>query len=188
MAARRNASALRLALICTGILAGTALVGRELLQLLGINLGASGVAGGLVVAGMGFEMLYGGAPSRAQGGPDEPEPSDETGLIEPLAIPLIAGPGAITTMIAITSADDTGSALIAGLVAAGVLGLVIYVAYAWLGEFLARLSPKVLGIALRIGGLLLATIGIQLLLGGGIGNFLRPDLRAGMPSLVRASC
>lgn len=166
----RHALALRLALICAGILAGVALVGREILDLLGINLGAFGVAGGLIVAMMGFEMLGGGKVSRAQGGPDEPEPSDDTGLIVPLAIPLIAGPGAITTMIAIVAADDTGSALVAGLIASGVLGLVVYASYAWLGGAVAKIPPRPLAIAVRIGGLLLATIGVQLLLGG-IGNF-----------------
>jgi len=168
--ATRNATALRLALICTGILAGTALIGREILELLGINLGAFGVAGGLVVAGMGFEMLYGGGTPRAQGGPDEPAPAETDGVIVPLAIPLIAGPGAITTMIALVSTDDTGSALLAGVVAAVVLGVVVFVSYAWLGEAINKLSGKTLSIALRIGGLILATIGIQLLLGG-IGDF-----------------
>ncbi|MGI9538985.1 MAG: MarC family protein [Miltoncostaeaceae bacterium] len=166
----RNAEALKLALICAGILAGTALIGREFLQLFGINLGAFGVAGGLVVAGMGFEMLYGGNVSRAQGGTDEPEPSEETGLIVPLAIPLIAGPGAITTMITLVSADDTGSAMLAGLIAAGVVGLAVYASFAWLGDLISKLSPSTMSVVLRIGGLLLATIGIQLLLGG-IGNF-----------------
>lgn len=168
--AERHALALRLALICTGILAGVALVGREILDLLGINLGAFGVAGGLIVAGMGFEMLGGGKVSRAQGGPNEPEPDADTGLIVPLAIPLIAGPGATTTMIAIVAADDTGSALLAGLIASGVLGVVVYASYAWLGSAVAKIPPRPLAIAIRIGGLLLATIGIQLLLGG-IGNF-----------------
>ncbi len=149
--------------MCFGILAGAALIGRELIELLGINLGAFGVAGGIVVAGMGFEMLYGGKPSKAQGGAPE-EPDDESGLLVPLAIPLIAGPGAITTMITITSADDTGVALMAGVAAAA--AVLVYVSFAWLGGLISKASDKTLSVALRIGGLLLATIGIQLLMGG----------------------
>jgi multiple antibiotic resistance protein len=168
--AARKAAALRLALICLIILGGAALVGQPLLNLLGINLGAFGVAGGLVVAGMGFEMLYGGATSRAQGGPEEPEPSEGDGLLVPLAMPLIAGPGAITTMISISSADDSLSAVTAGLVAAVAVAVVVYLTFAYLGAALARVSEQTLAVLLRIGGLFLATIGIQLLLGG-IGTF-----------------
>jgi len=173
--AARNADALRLALMCFGILAGAALIGRELIELLGINLGAFGVAGGLVVAGMGFEMLYGGKPTKAQGGEPE-EPDGENGLLVPLAIPLIAGPGAITTMITITSADDTGVALMAGVVAAAAVAVLVYVSFAWLGGLISKASDKTLSVALRIGGLLLATIGIQLLLGG-IADFY--EIKAG---------
>ena len=49
------------------ILGVAALIRRELLEILGINLGAFGVEGGLVVALMGFEMLCGGTSSRTQG-------------------------------------------------------------------------------------------------------------------------
>ncbi|MGI9538585.1 MAG: MarC family protein [Miltoncostaeaceae bacterium] len=100
----------------------------------------------------------------AQGGSAEPDPKESDGLIVPLAIPLIAGPGAITTMITLVSVDDTGTALLAGLIAAGVVGVVVYVSFAWLGGLLARLSGATLSVVLRLGGLLLATIGIQLLL------------------------
>src|SRR5215208_2188594 len=57
----------------TIVLGIAALAGRELLDLIGINLGAFGIAGGLVVALMGFEMLFGGEPSRAQGGKEAHE-------------------------------------------------------------------------------------------------------------------
>jgi multiple antibiotic resistance protein len=169
--AARNAAALRLAIICFAILAATALIGREFIELLGINLGAFGVAGGLVVAGMGFEMLYGGEPSRAQGETKEAKPAGSDGLLVPLAIPLIAGPGAITTMITVTAADDSGTALIAGVVAAAAVAVAVYMSFAWLGGVIAKASPKVISVALRLGGLLLATIGIQLLLGGIVNYF-----------------
>ena len=167
----RNAAALRLAVICFAILAATALIGREFIELLGINLGAFGVAGGIVVAGMGFEMLYGGQTTRAQGGQNTRAPEEGDSLLVPLAIPLIAGPGAITTMITVTAADDSGVALIAGVVAAAVVAVAVYLSFAWLGSVISKASPKTLSVALRLGGLLLATIGIQLLLGGIVNYF-----------------
>ena len=96
------------------ILGVVALIGRELLQLVGINLGAFGVVGGLVVALMGFEMLYGGTSSRTQGTKEvEDETPEEEGLIIPLAIPLMAGPGAMTTVITISAMRDDGTTLLA---------------------------------------------------------------------------
>ena len=102
----RTAAALRVALAVLATLGGAALVGAEALTLLGIDLNAFSVVGGLVVAGVGFEMLYGGATSRTQGkrtGDDGP--TEDTGLLMPLAIPLIAGPGAIVTTITISSSN-----------------------------------------------------------------------------------
>lgn len=97
---RRKAAA-RVSLIVLGILAVIAVVGRELLQIIGINLGAFGVVGGLIVVGVGFEMLAGGGSTRVQGGKDagRSEPSETDGLVTPIATPLMAGPGTITTVI-----------------------------------------------------------------------------------------
>ena len=163
----RRRAAFQVALVTMLILVGAALVGRELLQLLGINLGAFGVVGGLVVALMGFEMLYGGVSSRTQGTKEveEEEPEDE-GLFMPLAVPLMAGPGALTTVITLTSASDDWGVLIAVIVGVVVVSALIFLSFAYLGDVIARASPAATAMLARIGGLLLATIGTQLLLGG----------------------
>ena len=214
----RSAAAWLVAGIVFGILAVSALVGRELLELLGINLDAFSVVGGLVIAGMGLEMLYGGAPSRAQGGKERsklaesssaaasgaanpgtastettgaasgptgtaspgaigertaqarvPEPAatdEDEGLIMPLSTPLIAGPGAIVTIITISSIDDGLGTLMAALVAAAVVAVVTFASFRWLGDAISRLSPRATALLMRLGGLLLATIGTQMMLGG----------------------
>lgn len=164
---KRTPSALFVGVVVFGILAVSALIGRELLELLGINLDAFSVVGGLVIAAMGFEMLYGGAPSRAQGREIQEEgPSDDSGLILPLSTPLIAGPGAIVTIITITSVQDSLDTLAAALLGAAAVGIVAFASYQWLGGAVSKLSPRATALLLRIGGLLLATIGTQMLLGG----------------------
>lgn len=96
----RAPAALLVSGVVLGILLGVALIGRQLLEALVINLDAFRVVGGVVIAWMGFEMLYGGVPSKAQGQQVEEEgPTEDSGLIVPLSIPLIAGPGAIVTTI-----------------------------------------------------------------------------------------
>ena len=166
----RRTAALKIAVIVVGVLGTMALVGRELLQLFGINLGAFGVVGGIVVALMGFEMLYGGTSSRTQGSGEvaaETEAErEEDGIVMPLAIPLMAGPGAITTVITMSSATDDGTALIATLIGVAIVSVLVFVGFAVFGDWFARLSATTTAMLARIGGLLLATIGMQLALGG----------------------
>jgi multiple antibiotic resistance protein len=162
----RTAAALQVAVTVLIVLGIGALGGAEIAELMGINLDAFSVVGGIVVAGMGFEMLYGGAPSKAQGkdaaqsGPDE-----DSGLLMPLAIPLIAGPGAIVTAVTITTSNpDHG--LVASLIAVAAVAVVTFVGFQWLGGLLAKLPANATALLMRLGGLLLSTIGVQMLLGG----------------------
>ena len=163
----RTGSAIKVALITFGILAGSALIGRELLQLLGINQDAFSVVGGIVIAGMGFEMLYQGAPTKAQEGKiDKEEAAEEGGLIIPLSIPLIAGPGAIATTITIATVQASFYTMLAAVIGAILVGVLAFVSYQWIGGLMTRLSDTGVMLLTRIGGLLLATIGFQMLLGG----------------------
>ncbi len=164
---QRAPAALFVATVVLAILAGAALVGRQLLDLLGINLDAFSVVGGVVIAGMGFDMLNGGRPTRAQGRSIEDDgPSEKSGLVMPLSIPLIAGPGAIVTIITITSQEDSIDTLLAAFLGAAVVAVASFVSFAYLGGLIAKLKPTATALLVRIGGLLLATIGTQMLLGG----------------------
>jgi len=162
----RTWAAGRVALYVAVILGGTALVGRQLLAVLGIDLDAFSVVGGLIIALMGFEMLYGGGGSKTQG-EDHRQAGPEEGdaLLIPLTLPLIAGPGAMTTTITIT-AGGNGEGLTAALIGAGVVALIAFVTYALLSEVFTKIRPATMAVVARIGGLLLATIGVQMLLGG----------------------
>lgn len=144
-----------------------ALAGREILDLLGINLGAFGIAGGVIVALMGFEMLFGGEPSRAQGGEKahEKPPSFERAAIVPYAIPFVAGPGAITLVITIASSTPHGQGIIVALVAVAVSVIALPIGHLVVSKYV-KLSEAAMSIATRFGGLLIATIGIQLVLSG----------------------
>ena len=166
----RVGSATKVALTVMLILGGASLGGAQIAKWMGIDLNAFSVVGGIVVAGMGFEMLYGGSISRTQGrdqrGSSSTEESSdaESGLIMPLSIPLIAGPGAIVTAVTISTSHEngvwlalTGSAAVAGAA---------FVSFVFLGGLLSRLSKRGTALMLRLGGMLLATIGIQMLLGG----------------------
>jgi len=165
--ANRTAAAVKLTIYVSIILGISVLVGKELLEALGVDLNAFSAVGGLIIAGMGFEMLYGGTPSRAQGEDQREEgPSEGDGLLIPLAIPLIAGPGAITTTITFSSQNTSVDGLIAMGIAVGIVAVLTFLFYRYLGDAIARVKPNTIAILARLGGLILATIGVQMLLNG----------------------
>ena len=118
----RRKGAIQVIVAVAVILYTSALVGREFLELVGIDLGAFGVAGGLLLTAMGFDML-GNGNTRAQGGEAVyEEPAEDASYIVPFATPFIAGPGAITTVITL-SAEGTGWTSIATVLIAVTLPL-----------------------------------------------------------------
>jgi multiple antibiotic resistance protein len=156
------------------LLAGSALIGKELLEAIGIDLNAFGIVGGVVLVLMGFEMLLGGEPSRAQGGEaarEEAEPeSAEDQIIVPYAIPFMAGPGAITAVITIASSGSGGDGIWAALIAVAVTVALIPVGHLF---FVNRMnfSDQTMSLMTKFGGLFVATIGTQLMLAGIKGYF-----------------
>ena len=97
--ARRDV-AVRASLIAGAILVGTALLGDLLLLMLGISLPAFRIAGGLLLFAIAFEMVL-GVRMRRKGQAAEEAVGEHVRNIAafPLAIPLMAGPGAITATV-----------------------------------------------------------------------------------------
>lgn len=149
------------------ILGGAALVGKLLLDAIGIHLGAFGFTGGLIVAAMGFEMLSLGEPSKAQGGKhsrENPNPDDH--LIVPFAMPFIAGPGAITIVITLATQTGNMDSIVLALTAVGVSVLTMCLTFLVFTDYLARIPDRAMNIITKFGGLIIATIGVQLALNG----------------------
>jgi len=145
-----------------GVLAVAALLGDSILTLMGASLAAFRVGGGLVLLLMSLAMLNAqvGGVRQSEEEAAELESGEVRGLV-PLAIPLLAGPGAIsTTIIAAEKGAGVGHlAAILGVIAAVSLltWLVLRAANA-IGE---RMSKTALNIATRLLGLLLAAFAVQ---------------------------
>jgi multiple antibiotic resistance protein len=169
-AARDAGSRQRLANAVTltvfAVLAGAAVFGEALLKFLGASLPAFQAGGGLVLLLMALAMLNAQAggmrQSRAEAA--ELESGELTGVV-PLAVPLLAGPGAIgTTIIAAQAGGVAHTSALVGcialvcLVLCGVLRLV--------DAFGQRMGTTGLNIATRLLGLLLAAIAIETMADG----------------------
>jgi multiple antibiotic resistance protein len=165
--ARRDV-AVRASLIAGAILIGTALIGDLLLRALGISLPAFRIAGGLLLFAIAFEMVL-GVRIRREGQEAEEAVEERVRNIAafPLAIPLLAGPGAITATVLLSGRAD-GNMLLVGLL----LAVVVLVALSCLAAFLlaGRLS-RLLGLTgnivlSRLLGVLLAALAVQYVVDG----------------------
>lgn len=148
------------------VLAGAAVAGEALLQLIGGSLASFRVGGGLVLLLMALAMLNartGDVRQTAQEA-DEFEQSDGRGVV-PLAIPLLAGPGAISTVIVAAHGDGLLHRLIV------ILCVVLACALLWITLRLAapvgkRLGTTGLNIVNRLLGLLLAAFAVESMASG----------------------
>jgi multiple antibiotic resistance protein len=135
--------------------------GETLLQLIGASLSAFRVGGGLVLLLMALAMLnaQAGGVRQSQAEANELEAGDVSGVV-PLAVPLLAGPGAIsTTILAAERGPFTHQIAIALCVA--VVCLVSWLTLAKARAISARMSLTAQNVATRILGLLLAAIAVQ---------------------------
>lgn len=150
---------------CAGVMGLFAALGPTIFKLFGITLPAFQIAGGLVLLLSSLDMI------RAQKSPMKETPeefaegmSKDDIAITPLAVPLLAGPGAITTSIVLSgrAANYEQKAIFYVLIA-----LVAFISYWTLilaADSAKKLSPTILNIITRLMGLLLAAIGVQLIL------------------------
>jgi len=143
------------------VLAVSAFVGEALLELIGASLPAFRVGGGLVLLLMALAMLNAQAGGVRQSKAEAAELEDgELRGVVPLAIPLLAGPGAISTTII---AAEGGRVVHQVVVVAGVA---VVCAVVWLvlreaHRVAARMGTTGMNVATRILGLLLAAMAVQ---------------------------
>jgi MarC family membrane protein len=163
--ARRRSVALRAVLIGALLLTLFGFFGEAVLGFAGISMPAFRIAGGILLFLTALDMLFERRTKRRKSQTSE----DDDPSVFPLATPLIAGPGAIATMILLM--DQAEGALETGMVLlmlAAVLVLVLVMA------LLAPLLEKALGqtgtnVVTRLLGMLLAALSVQFIADGIIG-------------------
>ena len=164
----RRKVALTACLIAGAILVGTALFGDWLLRQLGISLPAFRIAGGLLLFAIAFEMVFG---LKMQHDAKDAEQAVEEHIHHmaafPLAIPLLAGPGAITATILLAGQADRQTLWVAILLAVIVLALAAclaaFIAAERIGKLLGITGNVVLS---RLLGVVLAALATQFVIDG----------------------
>lgn len=168
-APQRRSVAVRAALLAAAILAGVAFGGAWLLLQLGISLSAFRIAGGLLLFAIAFEMVYLQRTERQARTADDAVHKDRAHHIAafPLAIPLLAGPGAITaTLLLAGQAAGVPAKLALLLLAIALVALacmLVFEAAGYLGKALGATGNLVLS---RLLGIVLAALAVQYVVDG----------------------
>jgi len=164
----RRSVALRASMIGGAILLGAALLGDWLFRTLGISLPAFRIAGGLLLFSIASEMVFGVRLRRESEAAEEAvEERARNVAAFPLAIPLMAGPGAITATVLLSGRADGNASLLGLLIAVVVLvAIACYVAFIfarWISRLLGLTGNIVLS---RLLGVLLAALAVQFVVDG----------------------
>ncbi|TFG81144.1 MAG: NAAT family transporter [Spirochaetales bacterium] len=155
------------ALLVAGIVLSIFILGgRFILSFFGISPGAFYVAGGVMFFLISIDMLF-GQPKRAKTSSEESEEDSSSIAVFPLAIPMIAGPGAITTIMLYATGKESwlvGTGLLFGALIPVLV--VMYLAMRSSGLILRLLGKTGVSVVERMMGLILSGLSIQFVYDG----------------------
>ncbi len=166
----QRAITLRACLVSLIILLVFAFIGSPLLTFLGISLPALQITGGVLLLLVAFDMVFERRSARREQRAEETEPEldDWQSLaIFPLAIPMLAGAGAMTSLLVVTA----GSPILSGSFAMSVIALLLVIGLFALLMFATialgdRINRQVYLVLTRVMGVILAALSTQFIISG----------------------
>ena len=175
--AERNAIARKSALTCAIVLTAFAIAGSLIFKMFGITLPAFKIAGGIILLQIGLEMLQGKQSAQKATAEEQQEGTEKSDAsIIPLGMPMLAGPGAITTVMVLVGQAQTHWQMVAILSAIAITAAICFLV---LGN--SHVVARVLGetgirILVRVMGLLLVALAAQYFVNGlaDLGVIARP--------------
>ena len=174
--AQRRTMALRSCVIAWAVLMFFALLGKPMLQALGISLASFRIAGGIMLFMIALDMVFERRTKRreerAQSIDGTPEAEDIS--VFPMAIPMISGPGSIASAMLWVSRADGPSQVAIVLSAITVVILVTLACLLAAGTLMRLIGERIEGMITRILGVILAALAAQFVVDG---------LRESFPSL-----
>ena len=165
----QNKVALRATTTAFIIITIFSIFGHIIFRVFGITVPAFQIAGGIIVFIIGFQMLNAKEnPIHAQSS-EEKEQMKQVAhdmAITPLGIPLLAGPGTISTAMNFVGAEKSIKNVIIVVVIFGIMCLITYFMFVSSRMIASKINPSMLKVVSRIMGLILAVIAVQMMING----------------------
>ena len=151
--------------VCWLVMTVFAALGPAIFKMFGITLPAFQIAGGLVLLLSALDMLCAKRSALKESAEELEEGMSKDDIaITPLAIPMLAGPGAITTAIVLAGHAHDWPRRVIFFATIPVVAALTYLILILSARGAKRMSPSILNIITRLMGLLLAAIGVQFIL------------------------
>jgi multiple antibiotic resistance protein len=164
-AAHRRSMAIRSAIIGGAILLFFAVLGKPMLQALGISLASFRIAGGIMLFLIALEMVFERRTQRREDRAQSVEGVDDISVF-PMAIPMIAGPGSIATAMLLVSRADGLAEIGVVLGAMALVVLVTMVSLLASGPLMRLLGERIEAMITRVLGVILAALATQFVVDG----------------------
>ena len=172
VATERTAVLKRALFIAFGVALFFLLAGRLMLAYLGVTMHAFAVSGGVLLFLIALPMLFGEKPSIQSAERGGPNASVEDVAIFPMAIPMLAGPGTIATVLVLaTQAEGDLRRLIALVLTLASIYLISWPILHASDRLIARIGEAKVGIITRVLGIVLAALAVQYVFNGITGYY-----------------
>ncbi|MCI2393500.1 MarC family protein [Aliiroseovarius sp. N1F302] len=165
-AQERRSIALRACLIAGVLLVLFAFLGENVLGSLGISMPAFRISGGILLLLLALDMLFERRTQRRKDQSEEGVESEDDPSVFPLAMPLLAGPGSIATMILLSGQGDGFSGVTLALIAMTLVLLITFLMFNIASLLEHMLRETGIKIVTRVLGMLLAALAVQFILDG----------------------
>ena len=163
----RRALAVRSVAIAAGILIFFALLGRDLLHALGISLNSFRIAGGLLLFLIAVDMVFEKRTERREDRAEEVvRDKQEDITVFPMAIPMIAGPGSIASIMLLMSRSEGWAEFLVVWAALGTTLVLTLLCLLLAGPLMRLLGHKMEAMVTRLLGVILAALAVQFVIDG----------------------
>jgi multiple antibiotic resistance protein len=166
-AARRRATAWKASLTTGVVLTAFAVAGQYIFRLFGISLPAFEIAGGIILLLIGLEMLQAKRSATQETGGETAEAAtkEDAGIV-PMGVPMLAGPGAITSVMVLVGQVQNAWQMAAILAAIWVTAVICLLVLGSADRVSRALGDTGIRILVRIMGMLLVALAVQLFVNG----------------------
>lgn len=163
-----KATALKATLLAFAVIFCFSIAGKVIFDMFGITVYALRITGGIIVFQIGLKMLQGDtthSEAKHKAASDEQKSAALGVAVSPLAVPILAGPGTISTAINYSMAGGFTEVIIT-LLAFAAMCVITYLVFIFGDKLVKHLGPSGLDMITKMMGLILAMIGCQMLIEG----------------------